>query len=387
MIPKRHDWDAIIVGAGPAGASCALDLARHGRRVLLLEKESWPRYKTCGGGLIWRARRLLDPTIDIDALAAHRTRRAELHLHDLDRTFAVDRDLPFVTMTMRAELDSLLVDAAQRVGTTFVSECKVSGLELQHGRWALDSAGVLLSARHVVAADGAGSTVARLCGWPDQPRPVPALEAEVEVDSPTYRRFQTLCRFDFELVPMGYAWVFPKLRHLSVGCLSPQPGAHTLRHWLDRYLAELDIHPLQRQDHGFVIPARPRAARLAQNGVLLTGDAAGLADPVTFEGISNAIWSGRLAAEAIATERATAATDAYQSALQTRILPELRAARLLAQLVYRMPRLRRLAFDRVGQRLTGAVADIMTGDRTYRSLLTSPTSYLRAASSLLRIKR
>jgi flavin-dependent dehydrogenase len=113
--------------------------------------------------------------------------------------------------------------------------------------------------------------------------------------------------------------------------------------------------------------------------VLLVGDAAGLADPITAEGISHALWSGRLAAEAIAGHPAdpvkTAA--AYQSLLAENILGDLRAGRWLAKLVYQHPRLRHWAFRRQGRRLTQFATGVLMGDCGYREALSNPFNFLK----------
>lgn len=376
-------WDAIIVGGGPAGATAALELARHGLRVAILEKESWPRYKTCGGGLVWRARRQLDmPMVDaIDAEA----RVAELHSHDLAATFSVSRPHPLVSMTMRSALDDLLTTAAVQIGAEMHTSCEVTHIDRRGDHLSIVASGRSFQSRYLVAADGAAGATAPLTGWRCHPILIPALESEIHVDQETFERFSGIARFDFGLIPAGYAWVFPKRETLSVGCLSWQRQKPGLKKRLANYLDRLDIRPQATEDHGFVIPVAPRARRLASERVLLTGDSAGLADPVTCEGISNAILSGRLAAAAIAdhTARPERVVQAYQDSLETYLLKELRAARWLAKLLYERPRLRRFAFRRLGQPLSEAMAEIISGELEYRDLLTRPSTYWRALTSLL----
>ena len=373
-------WDAVVVGAGPAGTTCALELARRGLEVVILEKASWPRYKTCGGGLIGRAVDLLE--IDIEPAIERRTLRAELHLHDLGRVFHVEREHSLVSLCMRADLDDRLLSAACRAGSVFADECEIVTMQSRSDGWTLDLGDRSLTARYVVAADGAAGRVGTFAGWNSHRHLVPAIESEVAVDEATHRRFADTARFDFGSVPAGYAWVFPKAAHLSVGCLS-YDSSPRLRQALDAYLDALAIRPFERHDHGFVIPVQPRAGELARNRVLLTGDAAGLADPVTCEGISNAIASGRLAATAIAESSEEEVTADYQCALETRILPDLRRARLLARLLYGAPRIRGWVFRHLGEPLTESMADLIAGNTTYRDLLGSPSRFLRAGVSLL----
>src|SRR5208283_840099 len=102
-------YDVVVVGAGPAGSSAAYELARHGARVALVEKASMPRYKTCGGGVVFRALRLLP--FDVSEAIDRQCHAAELNLADAGLSFLVKRDYPLVSMTMRENFDNLLFRA------------------------------------------------------------------------------------------------------------------------------------------------------------------------------------------------------------------------------------------------------------------------------------
>ena len=375
-------WDAAVVGAGPAGAVCARELALSGHRVALLEKHPWPRYKTCGGGLIGRATTHLAD--DLEPVIERRTLSAVLSMADLGTSFTVTRDRPVVSMTMRSDLDALLVRRAIDAGATFESEALLTGLDRNSGGWRIGLGSHGLTARCVVAADGATGPVAQLAGWSGHRHLVPALESEIEVDQETFLRFDAAARFDFGLVPDGYAWIFPKAGHLSIGCLSFRSRRPHLRQQLERYLEILGIRPLSREDHGFVIPVAPRAPTLARDGVLLTGDAAGLADPVTCEGISNAMISGRLAAQAITESPGDRASTIYQASLRSSLLAELKVARFLARLLYLRPGLRRFVFRRLGSPLSEAMTALISGELNYRDLVSSPGRLWRGALGLTR---
>ena len=131
--------------------------------------------------------------------------------------------------------------------------------------------------------------------------------------------------------------------------------------------------------HGYLIPLAPRPGPLARDRVLLVGDAAGLADPVTAEGISHALRSGQLAAAALTTggwDPLRVATI-YQSLLEKHILAELRAARLLARVLYHHPRVRQAAFQLGGQRLCDFATQVIMGQASYRAALRRPVSFFK----------
>ena len=377
-------YDVAVVGAGPAGSSCAQRLAEGGLDVALLDQKVPPRYKTCGGGLVWRARRMLEA--DLTGSIEHECTVAELNLIDVGLSFRVEHRQPLVTMTMRAELDHRLVEHARTFGVELLAPRRVRGLERSSKHLRLETDDGPLLASYCVAADGAGSRTARAAGWEENENVIPALESEVRVAPAEHRRFADRAQFDFGLHRRGYAWVFPKRDHLSIGCLSRLRGWSALREDLDRYLSHLGLAEHgAREDHGFVIPIAPRSPELARDRVLLIGDAAGLADPVSCEGISWAIESGRLAADAISRNLANpaAVSATYGRLLEQELLGELRTARRLANWLYDRPRLRRIAFRRLGQSLCNAVGGVFLGESSYRRLMRSPRTYWRLFGKVL----
>lgn len=368
--------DAVVVGGGPAGALAAYHLARGGARVAVLEKSAPPREKTCGGGLVARARRLIP--VPVDPVVEAECREIRMGVPGEGLLYCIRREEPLVTMTMRAPLDNLLLEAARNAGAELLAPCSLQSLESLGGDVRLGTELGAMRARFVVAADGALGRTARLAGWPRIRPGIPALEWEIDPGPEARKRFAGSARFD--LLPEGYAWIFPKRRHLSVGILSVRRRSPRLAPRLERYL---EGHGLGRlasvERRGSVIPVAPREGSLVRGPVLLAGDAAGLADPVTAEGITHALLSGRMAAEALLAGGfgEEASRRAYHAALRRPVLGELRLARLLARLLYRPSRLRRFLFRRYGKPFCEALTDVMMGRRSYRSLLLSPANYLK----------
>jgi geranylgeranyl reductase family protein len=375
-------FDVAVVGAGPAGACCALHLARGGARVALLEKAALPRPKVCGGGVVARARAHLPADVELPVERA--CRRVELRFGGL--RFVVERATPIVELAMRADLDRALAEAAARAGAELVERCEVTALDRAGDGLALATSRGPFLALCAVGADGVHSAVARLAGWDRALPAIPALEAEVEVDPARLGERADVPVFEFGRVPQGYAWTFPKRAHISAGVLTVERGRPGLREELARYLASLGLAGADFQARGWLIPTRPRAGGCARAGVLLAGDAAGLVDPVTAEGISLALWSGRLAAQAILAHARDpqAAGAAYERALSREILGELRVARALAHLLYRRPRAARALFERAGAPLAQVMADVVAGQAGYRTLVTSPGNWARLVARALR---
>jgi geranylgeranyl reductase family protein len=374
-------YDVAVVGAGPAGATAAFHLARAGLRVALVEREPVPRYKTCGGGLVGRAVRWLPAPV---APVVERVcREIVVGLAPRGLVFTCRRPDPLITMTMRSALDGLQVRAAEAAGAELLAPCAVTSVDPRADRVRLGTPRGALEADFVVGADGATGAVARAAGWDTRRHAIPAIEIEAEVDEATLARLGQAARFDFGLPARGYAWVFPKANHLSIGVLSTRRGTRDLADSLSRYLDRLDIRPVHVERHGYVIPTRPADGPLARGRLLAVGDAAGLADPLTAEGISFAALSGRMAARALVRGGldVVRTRDRYERAVARHIRPELRAARMLARVVYGPAPVQTAVYRTIGPRLAGAVADVAAGTRSWRQAVSA--SFRRRLQSQL----
>lgn len=208
------------------------------------------------------------------------------------------------------------------------------------------------------------STTAKLAGWAETRRLIPALEFEVGVPSADFDRLPQEVRFDFDIIPNGYGWCFPKANHLSIEVGYFKRKKIKLRDHYDSYLKKLGINEILFEDaHGFQIPVGARIDGFVKKNVFLVGDAAGLADPLTAEGITNGIHSGILVGRAIAAHISNPkdAQKAYLAALEEWILPELRFSDQLSRFFYAFPILGNYFVKRNGDRYCEIKTDLFTG--------------------------
>lgn len=359
-------YDVAVIGAGPAGGMAAYTLARQGVRVILLEKEQMPRYKTCGGGLVWRGRKLLP--FDISPAVEREFASIALYFSHYRKRAEARREQPLVTMVMRDRFDQLIAEQAQMAGAVVRDGCALLGVTQGEPYHQLQTSAGIVSARFVVGADGAKGVTARLCGWHQLQPTIPAIECEVRVPDAAMQRLQREARFDFDAIPHGYGWCFPKANHLSLGVIVFEPAQGLgMKQRYAAYLQALGIgEVLEQHMHGFVVPVQPKAV-LARNRVLLVGDAAALADVLTAEGISEALNSGVRAAQALLSAQLhpLQAEHAYQAYCHQEFLPQWRAASQRARLAYGDPHVSRLVLGLLGQRLADHAADVFMGERLY----------------------
>lgn len=334
MISRYH---AVVVGAGPAGASAAHLLARGGARVLLLEKARLPRYKPCGGGLTPRA----SASSPLVAGCNPETVATTLILTGSSRMVSCGLPQP-IHMTMRDRFDAYLVEQAAAAGVEVRDGTALSALEQTAGSLRVRAGSTMVEAAYVIGADGANGVTARLAGFARGAEPAAAIEAEIAVSESARYRYEHRALLDFQTVRGGYAWIFGKGDHLSVGVYTLDAEARKdLRPALGAFLAAhpdlRDARILLQRGHRVPLAGGRRSRR--RGAVLLAGDAASLADPLSGEGISYALASGRRAGASVlaALQGAESALDGYDEYLRRDLTGDLRYARLVAAIAYRFP--------------------------------------------------
>lgn len=362
-------YDVIITGSGPSGAIAAYFLAKNGLSVAILEKEKLPRYKTCGGGVVARALNLIP--FELNPVFEKAYNKVALNFPVDNLRFEITKDQPFVYMTMRDSLDHLLVKRAVEKGARLCEKEKVKSLEWKENEIHIQTNHTRFNCRYLIAADGALSRIAKMVGWKDSRTLIPALEYETTVSSKSFERFSRAPQFDIGVAPHGYGWVFPKKNHLSIGVggLSPRKLRINLKNFASQYFDVLRLNGSVQSisAHGYQIPISPRKEGFVKKNVLLTCDAGGFADPVTAEGISNALLSGKLAAFALyeGFNDPEQVKSTYHQKLDKQILSPLKTGRFLSRIFYGHKKFRYWAFRYKGQLISELFTGIFTGERNY----------------------
>lgn len=369
-------FDAAIIGSGPAGASAAFELSKSGISTVIIEKETLPRYKTCGGGLVYRGLKMMP--FDITSVVEKEFYSIDTYFSAKHPCITTRREKPIVSMVMRDAFDNLIVEKARDNGVALLQNHKV--LDITFGDiQTIHTTEGNITAKFIIAADGALSPIAKIAGWKETRTLIPALEYEIEVPMADFERLSQNARFDIDAIPYGYGWCFPKKNHLSIGVavVVKTNKKINLKEYYAEYLKTLGISEiLNEAGHGFVIPVSPRTDSFVQKNVFLTGDAAGFGDPLVAEGISNSILSGVQAAQAIIESNLDAdkASILYRKKLEATILPEVEKAGVLAHHFYHKKTFRNIILKKYGQYAAEAMTDLFMGERTY------PKDYLKRIS-------
>jgi geranylgeranyl reductase family protein len=369
------DYDILIAGAGPAGCAAAYDLAQAGQRVLLLDKRSFPRPKACACGLTRKTLKALrysvDPIVERVCREIILQQAADgTHIADKVREVRVKNRTPIAAMAVRERFDAYCLAQTLAAGLHGGSATlrKIDAIDALREatdhveldiRYRSDDGSEhteTLRAPVLIGADGSNGQTRRLeVGLRHTEGDAPsapewyvkgfALEATVPYSSlpaqlPAGDRPHDLV-FDFAPLPGGYGWLFPKGDHINigVGAFAPAGGIATDLKQVSRQLL-LDYTQqklgLRHLDHITGQYLGMGGHRYVPRGrVLLTGDAAGLVDPLTGEGIHSALVSGQAAAAAVLSQQADLAA-AYARALAP-LQQTLAFSHRAAQAFYKQP--------------------------------------------------
>jgi geranylgeranyl reductase family protein len=310
-------FDVAVIGAGPAGSTAAYRLARAHARVLLIDKARFPRDKPCGGGLTMRAVRQLP--FSVEPVVEDRITRARCRLR-YGPTMERESKHVLCLMTQRRRLDAFMVEQAVEAGVTFRDGVRAA---VESDRQ-LSVDGETIEAGAVIGADGANGMTARTLGLGGAIVNGVALEGNLGYEALPPGEWRGSLVLELATVPGGYGWIFPKGDHVNVGVGGWGEEGPNLRRHL-RVLCE--VHGIELRQltdvRGHRLPMRRHGTVLARGRALVVGDAAGVLDPVSGDGIYEALVTGRLAAEHVVEllEGRTESLDAYAAAVHEELDP------------------------------------------------------------------
>ena len=362
MAVSSKIYDVAIVGAGPAGSSLAYWLTQKGFNVVIIDKDFFPRKKVCAGGLTAKITKILP--FDIDSVIENKIYQVSL-THKLKSEFTKRYDKTLIYAVNRARFDDFLVKQAKNIGANFLENEKAKKLKLGKDISIILTTNKTIKAKVIVGADGADSFVAKSIGL----KPFDYLRIGIQAELPIKKyiaNYEDRISLDWGTIHYGYAWVFPKGDLLSVGVGGPINLGQQLKDYLSRFLKNRDLKTGNVKLTGHLIPHRISKNPISLDRVLLVGDAAGLVDFWTGEGIFYAIRSSQIAVKSIKDffDRDKKNLMDYEMNINRILLPELKASYFFSRL-----------FNHFSPCMSGLIknfdypADIffrtMRGDRTF----------------------
>lgn len=325
--------EIIILGAGPAGSTLAYELAGQGKEVVLLDKAKFPRRKTCAGGLNLRALRLLP--FNLDAVVENYITGINF-THRLISPVLRNHPEPFMITVRRENFDYFLLQQAQRRGALFLEQTQCYSLYQDELGVEIETSAGKLRAKFLIGADGARSQVARKLGLQEGRTYILALHSEIP-SAIFPEQARNIIHIDWGSFKRSYAYLFPKNNYLALGAGGYQIPVLELR----KYQRSFIFSHWQKEEEnipfsatGFFLPLRKKRSPIYKGRCLLIGDAAGLVDPFTGEGIYSAIRSAQISAPLLveALQKNWSHLQPCQEAIDHYLMPELESARLFREI-------------------------------------------------------
>lgn len=363
-------YDVIVVGAGPAGATAAYYLTGAGLKVLLLEKKKLPRFKPCGGGISLK----FLATLPFDVSRAIKGKVSRIrYLYNNSDPFEAEMDCQ-LALVNRRDFDLAIASAAVSAGAELIDDLPVNGIDVKNDRIRILTEKGSFEAKYLIGADGVYTRVGEWSGLVKKRRIGSALEVEL-----TGLDHAQTALIGFGRVKEGYSWSFPKADFYSVGI----GGRHgdKLRSQLDDWLDCLGYKGDRKfKVYGHALPEAVIGAQLQKGKILLVGDAAGLVNPLTGEGIRYAVRSGQIAAAAIIANK----IDNYSRLIYEQIGADLRFSYFIRFLFNAWPKF----CYRYGVKNAAASRELskaFCGDATFKGLFFKIGKKLVNPLSLLRV--
>ncbi len=370
---ERTDFDVIVAGAGPAGATAARECAQAGFATAIIERYRLPRSKLCGGGLSNHCLENLGIDLPIELVQAQINGAI---IQGLDSEVKITLKKRAGVLVDRAEFDHFLAKSAEEKGANLITDAQIMAVERKDNHIEATCAdGRIFTSKILIGADGVNGISHRLVR-----KKLPSSQTGncLEVFPPAApeavkRVLKDHCVFDFAAARYGYGWIFPHRSSVAVGIGGFNEHFRKPHAIMDAFLRNHNFDADELKVKGFPIPAGGFKRPLSAERVLLCGDAAGLVDPFLGEGISYAVISGRMAAhkaiEAIRNSRFDAESlRTYDREVWKEIGCDLRWALRLTRVLHGMPR-RTLAFFIRCRPVLERFTQIVSGQLKYRSFI------------------
>ncbi len=331
-------FDIVVVGAGPSGASVAYHSAKRGLNVAIIEREIFPRYKPCGGVVAIHVEKILD--FPLTPVVEQRISRMLISFK-LKKRFVSDFGRPFVYMVMRDKFDQFLVDKAQSAGARVYYENLLVNIEKNNEGYCVKTDKNCFYAKYIIAADGANSNVRNLLGIPAFHNVSVALDREIYAPKLDINKWNNTLVLDFGWLESGYGWIFPKKNNFSLGVGGARKVSRQLLSYYNKLFNKFS-HELNLNDvffsKGHRLPIRKQGESLVYENVILVGDAAGLIDPLSGEGIYYSIRSGQIAADVVyQNKNDQMSLITYEERIDKEIQPELEVSKVMLMLLDSAP--------------------------------------------------
>ena len=371
-------YDCLVVGAGPAGATAAYNLAKEGKSVLIVDRESFPRYKPCGGGVSPAIAKWFD--CDFDSVVKNTVSQVKYTWKFDDPVEIQLKGVTPMWMVNRDEFDNFLLEQAIALGAEFKGSTEVTAIKLEGESWKISTNNGDLEANYLIAADGAKGPMADWLGFSPAQK---VMAANLEIKAEVSERRQSLAYFDFGSLKNGFMWVFPKTDSYSFSAAfvrDPKGKPQELKKQLTNFAQKFDLDLNNSQYTEYPMNLWQEDRPLHTERALIAGEAAGIVDPLIGEGIRPAIFTGMKAAEAITRALAgdSSALSNYSEVINREWGSDLAKANNVAGLFYKFPK---IAYKVGVKRPTAGrtIGKILCGELRYSDIAEKISKTLKGA--------
>lgn len=358
-------YDVIVAGGGPAGSAAARTAAMRGLDVLILEKSPFPRYKPCGGALSLKALSMLDCLLP-PGIQERKITGARVHYRDL--VAERHKGYEIACLINRSAFDQHLLEKALLSGARAMTE-KVLDFRDSGELVSVQTKEGIYKSRFLVVASGCQDALKKKIAGPES-RESMGLCLVSEIETEEERIVESLgsaLDIYFGVAEGGYGWIFPHRGYCSVGIGGLSSSLPHPRQAMRRFLRENGF-PEGSRISGHLIPQGGNKRRVARGRVLLAGDAAGLVDPFTGEGIYYALASGKIAGEMVSDVPAAIVARSYESRIEKELGRDLGYALFFSRIMHSHPRifLRTLVRE---EKVLERYLEVGAGQMSYRNFM------------------